>query len=508
MAEPKEPLTERELELVKLVVEGASNKQIAASLFISENTVKVHLKNIFVKLEAESRAKVAAIAQRNGWVTRPDEETAGTLPVNANPALQDVSEVTPAPQLQHEAVQPPAAELVALAIEPPVEVEIPAPRIGERPPVRVVERIVPVPVAPNPRALPPLAQWRRVMSVLCLLMLVLGGLFGLRINRTQALPSDDAEILRPAEAELQPDVSKRWFTRAPLPVARTRSAAFAVRRNIYVIGGTIDRAASDETLIFDVQKNSWRSGAAKPTPLRLAAGAVFTSLIYLPGGTDASGAATARFEAYDTARETWIRLPDLPQPVTGHAVAAVNSRIFVFGGRTSNESFNTLGFIYDIAARRWTQTAGLPTPRSQAAAAAINNRVYVIGGTDGQREYNTCEYFQLATSQWSTCKPMAIARGGLGLARIGAALYAIGGGVANNYIPFNERYDVLGDNWASFETPASRSGVWKNTAVASLSNEFYVIGGATENEVRTETFVFEVLTNRSFLPSLPNDTER
>jgi len=68
VAEPKEPLTERELEVVKLVADGASNKQIAAALFISENTVKAHLKSIFIKLEAESRAKVAAIAQRSGWV--------------------------------------------------------------------------------------------------------------------------------------------------------------------------------------------------------------------------------------------------------------------------------------------------------------------------------------------------------------------------------------------------------------------------------------------------------
>jgi DNA-binding NarL/FixJ family response regulator len=46
-------LTSRETEIMKLVARGCTNKQIAAKLFISEETVKKHLKNIF--LQAESK---------------------------------------------------------------------------------------------------------------------------------------------------------------------------------------------------------------------------------------------------------------------------------------------------------------------------------------------------------------------------------------------------------------------------------------------------------------------
>jgi DNA-binding NarL/FixJ family response regulator len=52
-------LTPREIEIVNLVAQGCSNKQIAAKLFISEETVKKHLKNIFCKLNVANRVSAA-----------------------------------------------------------------------------------------------------------------------------------------------------------------------------------------------------------------------------------------------------------------------------------------------------------------------------------------------------------------------------------------------------------------------------------------------------------------
>jgi len=65
---PPDQLTERETAVLRLVVAGQRNKEIAAQLGISENTVKFHLRNILEKLHAESRTEVAARAVREGLV--------------------------------------------------------------------------------------------------------------------------------------------------------------------------------------------------------------------------------------------------------------------------------------------------------------------------------------------------------------------------------------------------------------------------------------------------------
>jgi DNA-binding NarL/FixJ family response regulator len=62
------PLSEREVEVLRLVVTGATNRQIAATLFIAEGTVRNHLTNILAKLEVGDRTQAAVKAKELGLV--------------------------------------------------------------------------------------------------------------------------------------------------------------------------------------------------------------------------------------------------------------------------------------------------------------------------------------------------------------------------------------------------------------------------------------------------------
>ncbi len=67
--EPSEPLTARELDVVRLVARGATNAEVAGQLFISLGTVKTHLASVQAKLAARNRVEVAAWAWESGRVT-------------------------------------------------------------------------------------------------------------------------------------------------------------------------------------------------------------------------------------------------------------------------------------------------------------------------------------------------------------------------------------------------------------------------------------------------------
>ncbi len=62
------PLTERELEVLQLIVDGHSNDGIARKLYISAGTVKTHVRNILKKLCASDRTQAAIRALRSGFV--------------------------------------------------------------------------------------------------------------------------------------------------------------------------------------------------------------------------------------------------------------------------------------------------------------------------------------------------------------------------------------------------------------------------------------------------------
>lgn len=65
---PRVPLSPRELDVLKLVAQGLRNKEIGAKLNISEDTVKIHVKNIFSKLNVIDRTQAVVQASQRGFI--------------------------------------------------------------------------------------------------------------------------------------------------------------------------------------------------------------------------------------------------------------------------------------------------------------------------------------------------------------------------------------------------------------------------------------------------------
>lgn len=68
MRKTYEPLSTREIEVLRLIARGRANKEIARELSISENTVKDHMKNILSKLHVSARTEAVTAAAQRGII--------------------------------------------------------------------------------------------------------------------------------------------------------------------------------------------------------------------------------------------------------------------------------------------------------------------------------------------------------------------------------------------------------------------------------------------------------
>ncbi|MFN8530010.1 MAG: response regulator transcription factor [Anaerolineae bacterium] len=73
-ADPTEPLTERETEVLQLLAQGKTNREIAALLFITERTAKFHMNSIMGKLGVSNRTEALAVAAQRGLVNLGGQE--------------------------------------------------------------------------------------------------------------------------------------------------------------------------------------------------------------------------------------------------------------------------------------------------------------------------------------------------------------------------------------------------------------------------------------------------
>ncbi len=408
-----EPLSEREMEIVVLVANGLTNREIATRIYISPNTIKVHLRNIFYKTGVASRTELSMLAVKEGWVSVP----------NSQLQAENVSDVS--------------------------QVEVPP--------------------LPWPRS-------RRV-GIAVGLLLAIGVLFWSpqSASRSNGGSASAALVDNPAspavEAPLLADEAG-WGELAPLPLRRARLGLAAEGDYLYAVGGLTPEGPTEELDRYDLSEDRWQTMTPRPAALANVGALFLEGRLFVPGGCDAQGVPAARVDSYAPNEDGWQELAALPEPLCAYALAAYGDKAYLFGGWDGSH-YRAVTYIYDPEEDTWHAGTPPTEARGFGAAAVLGERLIYVGGYNGD-ERATCEVYLPDTDRWELCAPMLLPRGGLGLATVGGQLYAVGGGW-ESYLGFSERYNPADDAWSVFESPLV--GEWRNLGLVSWETSLYAVGG-------------------------------
>ncbi len=356
-------LSEREVEVLRLVATGAGNKEIAQRLVISPNTVKVHVRNIFTKIGAASRTEATLYAIRNGLVE---------LPGGSN----------------------------SEALRQPLDIQ--APTIS------------------TDLALRRRWQIATVGFAAFVVVVTLAVSLSLRLFPPRLAPAASSG------PPTTPTTAPQWDAKAPMPTARTGMAVTTYADQIYVIGGETISTTTGAVERYDIQTDTWTGLAPAPTPATDIRAAVIAGLIYVPGGRLASGAIADQLNIYDPGQNRWQQGPRLPEPRSDYALAAYEGKLYLFGGWDGTKATSTV-YEYAPDQAQWTTCQPLPMARSRSAAVVAGGKMYLIGGQDSQHPLEEVESFSPAgdcrLTTWKAATPLPTNHGVLDAVSLGDILY-------------------------------------------------------------------------------------
>jgi DNA-binding CsgD family transcriptional regulator len=445
---PTSELSERELEILKLLATGASNKDIAQQLYISTNTVKVHLRNIFYKISVTTRTEAAMYAVHKGLVTTPN-----------GLSIQDA------------AAQPPdeAPGALSQSADASGETELPKGLLAR--------------------------LWKTSKTLVLLLVLVgiLGvsiGIWGIGISTARQPQATITAVPLPSPTPLS-----RWLEKAKMPTMRRGLAAAVFEDQIYVIGGDDGHSVTGLTARYDPPTDAWQELANKPLPVTDVSAAVLGGLIYVPGGRTAAGVPVSTVEVYDPGTDRWNQRANLPIPISGYALAAYEGRLYIFGG-WDGKNYLASVYDYDPSNDHWTARTPMLTARAFAGAAASGGKIFVLGGFDGINALSTNERYTPsrengAENPWSSNTPLPAGRYGMGVVSIADIIYVLGGeGERGGYFP-PLQYKAQQDLWANFDQPLSNLG--SHFGLVSLDTRLYLVGGQLQNDILARNLSYQAL---------------
>lgn len=408
----KDPLSWRELEILQLVASGASNKQIAARLSISTNTVKVHLRNIYRKLDVSSRTEASFVATQKGLI-RLAEALPGT---EAASMLAPEESAGRASGTRRALISPlvMVGSMVFLAIG-----------------LFLLFGLQGSPLRGNIAEAPTVAdsRWKPIADLPTarshLAIATLGGRIYAAGGRTASGPTDVLERYDPE--------TDSWETLARKPTPVSDARAVALGGLLYLPGGLLRDGLPTAALeVYDPDANSWSSMRPMPRPLSGYAMTAFEGKVYLFGGWDGHRTVNLAI-AYDPETDTWKELSPMPtaRAFAGAAVVRSEGGILVMGGSLDDQALARTEVFYPSGQGGgrpgiWREGLPLPGPQQHVRCKGLADIVFVFG-QNGEGQVSLLAYVPQANKWEQHQVPFPGPLGGAGLAAVGTNLYFIGG---------------------------------------------------------------------------------
>ena len=407
-------LSNRELEILELVSEGKSNKQIADELFISINTVKVHLNNIFKKINVNSRTEAIMFAIENNLLKKNTQpvsteslsEKQVDFSINVNKKnisalisllifigvfistfilLRNTNRINSGEEIIHRLDETQWTDLGVMpynaSFATSVCIDSDIYLIGGLSGGKVSSEVWKYNVLLN--------SWTKLSDkktpVTGVKAIVLGGQIyvvgGLTIN------GQTVSVVESYSPRLD-----KWFSVSQIPVKIKNYGIESFEGKIFVFGGENESGIQDKMFIFDPSTNEWADGPGLFEKRTALSSALWNGRIYLIGGWDGdkylstvkSFSPTDLLESRGKLRDE----PSLPEALVSCMAEELADTLFLFCPESVYKlSHSQNSWIKESIPEAYNLKNGFTT-------ASHDNKVYIFGsgGVDGEDNSNLAMY--------------------------------------------------------------------------------------------------------------------
>jgi DNA-binding CsgD family transcriptional regulator/N-acetylneuraminic acid mutarotase len=420
-------LSDRELEILQLVATGASNKEIAQQLYISTNTVKVHLRNIFTKIGVNSRTEAAMLAVQHGYVDAPQQ-----LSVDSVSDVDSEEEISIAEQKSR--IRPLVLWSVLVVVI----------LLGFAGILIVSFNQTPQVASPNPTLSPEMPRWQTRAD----LPTARSGIAVVTYDgKIYVIGGDTGQEVLADNDRYDPD-SDTWEKLLSKPIAVSDAGSAIIGGRIYIPGGRLSSGEMTDIMeIYNILEGTWTRGPDLPDAISAYAIVAFEGKLYLFGGWDGNQFLNTVY-VYDPNRELWIEgtFMSVARSYAGATVAGGN--IYVLGGINGDGVLDLselyLPSIEDGPGNPWKQVSSMPDGRYAFGVTSLADQIYIVGGrNDGESILSSLLYMP-SDDNWkifddSLSQPIS----NLGLTAVEANIYSVGGESGGKKSSLNQMYQAI-----------------------------------------------------------------